>query len=362
MGSLARRTSRPAGRQKQAPAGSAPQRRALRAGCLAPHGRQPCALLPSCPHAGFVIDREAPFLAAVDLPTYNSQDPFEQTPLVDDLYDGGQDFLMSGWLEVLCGLRKVSCLFVLVSLQQAFACVFWSGEAVRCQAYRGWPAGAAPCLAAASSARLLRSPFAVWAASPHSCCLTLLLPSRPLLVLDGALPAFPMPAAPGGKYVTTGELARLRGLLSSAGTTEEEDRAALDSGDVTGEGQGEGGFQLCCLGFMIGESQGEGVVPAVLNSGDVTGEAGGWGALPALLNSGDVAGEGQGMGGFQLCWTLGVTGEAGGEEDRARLDSGDVTGEAGGWGALPGWGVARRAGLWIQVSLAGPRKMATRCH
>lgn len=75
---------------------------------------------------GFVIDREAPFLAAVDLPTYNSQDPFEQTPLVDDLYD-----------------------------------------------------------------------------------------------------------APGGKYVTTGELARLRGLLSSAGTTEEEDRAALDSGDVT---------------------------------------------------------------------------------------------------------------------------------
>ncbi|KAL4421330.1 hypothetical protein ABPG75_010621 [Micractinium tetrahymenae] len=74
---------------------------------------------------GFVIDREEPYLAAVDLPTFNAKDPFEQTPLLDNLYD-----------------------------------------------------------------------------------------------------------APGGKYVTQEELSRLRGLLAGAETTEEEDRARLDSGEV----------------------------------------------------------------------------------------------------------------------------------
>lgn len=56
-----------------------------------------CTPLP----AGFVIEREEPLLAAVDLPTYNSQDPFEQTPLVDSLYDGGLGS---------CGLHGGICL------------------------------------------------------------------------------------------------------------------------------------------------------------------------------------------------------------------------------------------------------------
>ena len=39
--------------------------------------------------AGFVIEREQPFLAAVDLPGFDEADPFGQTPETDDELYGG---------------------------------------------------------------------------------------------------------------------------------------------------------------------------------------------------------------------------------------------------------------------------------
>lgn len=71
---------------------------------------------------GFVIPRDRPLLAAVDLPGFNPWDAFKPTPLDDSAYDG------EGWNTRLCrwGLTTRCCCCIIAACWLARRAAGWS--------------------------------------------------------------------------------------------------------------------------------------------------------------------------------------------------------------------------------------------